>query len=173
LSLLQLVVYGDQLAGKSSVLEDLTEILFSRNDNLCTPEIILRRAPNDYLTIKIIPDSQRPTDEQANLKNFEESITHFDELPVILGAFRDLFINIPVPNIVKTYFEELGGQHKVLNDLRQERTRAKAYPWNKDIAAVKSSMSTHSPSYYLLDASIPVLQTFLRPFTDFWLWPSR
>jgi hypothetical protein len=72
LSLLQLVVDGDQLAGKSSVLEDLTEILFSRNDNLCTPEIILRRARNDYLTINnIIPDSQRPTDEQANLKTLK------------------------------------------------------------------------------------------------------
>jgi hypothetical protein len=50
LSLPQLVVCGDQSAGKSSVLEALTEIPFPRNDNLCTrfvTEIILRRGPKN------------------------------------------------------------------------------------------------------------------------------
>ena len=89
LSLPQLVVCGDQSAGKSSVLEALTEIPFPRNDNLCTrfaTEIILRRADASSLKIKLIPDPKRPSDEQANIKTFEESITNFDELPNIMNA---------------------------------------------------------------------------------------
>ncbi|RFU29423.1 hypothetical protein B7463_g6944, partial [Scytalidium lignicola] len=93
LSLPQLVVCGDQSAGKSSVLEALTEIPFPRHDNLCTrfaTEIILRRGPYNSLTIKIIPDNQRPPDEQMKIKSFEQSITDFDELPRIMELATDV-----------------------------------------------------------------------------------
>ena len=86
-SLPQLVVCGDQSAGKSSVLEALTEIPFPRNDNLCTrfaTEIILRRANTDSLKVKLIPDPNRPFDEQAKIKDFEESIINFDQLPILM-----------------------------------------------------------------------------------------
>ncbi|RKF73097.1 Interferon-induced GTP-binding protein Mx [Golovinomyces cichoracearum] len=92
LSLPQIVVCGDQSSGKSSVLEALTEIPFPRSDNLCTryaTEIILRRAEKSSLIIKIIPDSHRPHNEQEMLKNFEESITDFNELPDIMDIARD------------------------------------------------------------------------------------
>ncbi|PQE28022.1 hypothetical protein CJF32_00005775 [Rutstroemia sp. NJR-2017a WRK4] len=88
LSLSQLVVCGDQSAGKSSVLAALTEIPLPRNDNLCTrfaTEIILRHGQSSSITIKVIPDSSRPHAEQEAINAFQESITNFEELPRIMN----------------------------------------------------------------------------------------
>ena len=87
LSLPQLIVCGDQSAGKSSILKALTEIPFPRNDNLYTrfaTEIILRRATNDAITIKVIPDNDRPSGEQGSIEAFRESISDFKELPSLM-----------------------------------------------------------------------------------------
>ncbi|KAI0183596.1 P-loop containing nucleoside triphosphate hydrolase protein [Xylaria flabelliformis] len=92
LSLPQLVVCGDQSAGKSSLLEALTEIPFPRNDNLCTrfaTEINLRCEPTEKLTIKVIPDSSRSADDQKTINAFSMSIANFEELPAIMDAAKE------------------------------------------------------------------------------------
>ncbi|KAI1742968.1 interferon-induced GTP-binding protein Mx [Xylaria scruposa] len=91
LSLPQLVVCGDQSAGKSSLLEALTEIPFPRNDNLCTrfaTEINLRCEPTEKLTIKVIPDSSRSAEDQRTINAFSMSITNFEELPGVMDAAK-------------------------------------------------------------------------------------
>jgi GTPase SAR1 family protein len=88
LSLPQLVVCGDQSAGKSSLLEALTEIPFPRNDNLCTrfaTEIILRRGVVEKMIINVIPDPRRPATDQERIKAFTASITSLDKLPTIMA----------------------------------------------------------------------------------------
>lgn len=93
LALPQIVVCGDQSSGKSSVLEALTEIPFPRNDELCTrfaTEIIMRRAPMDSLTIKVIPDDSRPNNEKDDIKAFSETIVDFGELPAIMDKAMDV-----------------------------------------------------------------------------------
>ena len=44
----------------------------------------------DSLTIKVIPDSDRPTSEKAAIKNFQRSITNFDELPDVMEAAMEV-----------------------------------------------------------------------------------
>ncbi|KAK8038410.1 hypothetical protein PG994_015177, partial [Apiospora phragmitis] len=91
LSLPEIVVCGDQSAGKSSVLEALTEIPFPRSDNLCTrfaTEISLRRELTEALTVRVIPDNDRSQEDQKRIREFSQSITDCKDLPVIIDAAK-------------------------------------------------------------------------------------
>ena len=88
ISLPQLVVCGDQSAGKSSVLEGITGIPFPRQDGLCTrfaTEIILRHQPDvNRTTAAIIPGVGRSKIDQERLRLFRRELTKFDDLPGII-----------------------------------------------------------------------------------------
>jgi len=83
----------DQLIDKSFAFEVLIEILFSRNDNLCTRfviEIILRRASNNVITIKIILDDERPLAKRAFIEAFKEFILNFESLSSLMNKATTL-----------------------------------------------------------------------------------
>jgi GTPase SAR1 family protein len=83
----QVVVFGDQSAGKSSVLEAITGTPFPREAGACTrfaTEIRLRRAPEEKFSVRIIPDkNERTYPEQERLKQFGVAVdasTSFHQL---------------------------------------------------------------------------------------------
>ena len=84
----QLVVCGDQSAGKSSVLEGLTELPFPRQDGVCTrfaTEIILQHSKHEQAIVAtVIPASQRSDASKADLRRYLRILDGFDELPSVI-----------------------------------------------------------------------------------------
>ncbi|KAB8240001.1 P-loop containing nucleoside triphosphate hydrolase protein, partial [Aspergillus flavus] len=84
IALPQLVVCGDQSAGKSSVLEGISGIPFPRQDGVCTrfaTEIILRHELKYRRnTATIIPHISRSEDERARLSAFHREVTDIAQL---------------------------------------------------------------------------------------------
>lgn len=73
----EIIVTGDQSAGKSSVLEAISGMSFPTKDNLCTrfaTELVLRRAPLAQVKVSISPDAERPAAEQEVLKLFGPAV---------------------------------------------------------------------------------------------------
>ncbi|KAG5985053.1 hypothetical protein E4U55_001794 [Claviceps digitariae] len=74
----QIVVVGDQSAGKSSVLEAISGTPFPRDAGACTrfaTEIRLRRSKEASLRVSIIPDKNRPYNEQNGLLRYGGDVT--------------------------------------------------------------------------------------------------
>jgi GTPase SAR1 family protein len=96
----QIVVVGDQSAGKSSVLEALTGTPFPRDAGACTrfaTEIRLRRAPQSSITVSVIPDKNRSFPEQEGLRQFGGTVNTGMPFEQLMRAAVDLIApkNIP------------------------------------------------------------------------------
>jgi GTPase SAR1 family protein len=82
----QLVVCGDQSSGKSSCLEAVCGRSFPTGEGLCTrfaTEYILRRSPEENVTISILPEANRSEAERKQLLNFKPKITDLDQFSKI------------------------------------------------------------------------------------------
>ncbi|KAK0924769.1 hypothetical protein LTR29_018142 [Friedmanniomyces endolithicus] len=93
----QLVVCGDQSAGKSSVLEGITGILFPREEGVCTKfatEVILEHAEGPkVISATIIPGPSREEKVKASLQAYPRTIIGCNELPDVItraGALMGL-----------------------------------------------------------------------------------
>lgn len=96
----QLVVCGDQSAGKSSVLEALTEVPFPTKENLCTrfaTQIVLRRSSTNTIRTTITPDDRLSEHDKAHMNTFKRTIEDFGELPQLIEAATEhMGLNNPV-----------------------------------------------------------------------------
>jgi len=73
----EIIVCGDQSAGKSSVLEAISSMSFPTKDNLCTrfaTELVLRRDANTGVKVSINPGPERSADEKDRLSRFHSEI---------------------------------------------------------------------------------------------------
>ncbi|EFY88024.1 dynamin GTPase, putative [Metarhizium acridum CQMa 102] len=91
----QLVVCGDQSAGKSSVLEGITGIPFPRQEGLCTrfpTEITLRHTESNSTTItaSIRPHVSRTEEVQQTLASYRKDVKDMSELPAIIHDVSQL-----------------------------------------------------------------------------------
>lgn len=90
----QLIVCGDQSAGKSSVLEGLTGLPFPRQDGACTKfatEIILQHTIGEQsITATIIPSSSRSESSKSMLRSYRQQLQDFDKLPVAIAEAGSL-----------------------------------------------------------------------------------
>jgi len=91
----QLVVCGDQSAGKSSVLEAISGLPFPRHDGLCTKfptEIILQHTDieSPHISACIIPSKSREGSVLTDLRAFRRQLGNFKELPDVVNKAGEL-----------------------------------------------------------------------------------
>lgn len=96
----QIVVVGDQSAGKSSVLEALSGTPFPRDAGACTrfaTEIRLRRAKETSLKVSIIPDKGRSVNDQQRLQQWGGSVTGDVPFETMMRHATDLIAPKEIP----------------------------------------------------------------------------
>ena len=86
-SLPQIIVYGDQSSGKSSVLEAISGVSFPVKSNLSTrfpTELVLRKTLQTGVSVSIIPHQARTESERLALSSFHEQLEGFEGFPSLI-----------------------------------------------------------------------------------------
>ncbi|KAI9835372.1 MAG: hypothetical protein M1838_005315 [Thelocarpon superellum] len=90
----QLVVCGDQSAGKSSVLEGITTIPFPRKDGVCTrfpTEIILQHREGPIsVKASMIPHASRCDESKQKLRHYQRELDDLQGLPEVIAEVGEL-----------------------------------------------------------------------------------
>ncbi|KAI1175242.1 P-loop containing nucleoside triphosphate hydrolase protein [Nemania sp. FL0916] len=85
ISLPQIIVFGDQSSGKSSVLQAISGVPFPVKSNLCTRfpiELILRRSNKTNVTVSIVPHHLSAADPKFS--NFRENLDALSDLALLI-----------------------------------------------------------------------------------------
>ncbi|KAK0954179.1 hypothetical protein LTS01_024037, partial [Friedmanniomyces endolithicus] len=121
----QIVVCGDQSAGKSSVLEAISGIRFPTKDNLCTrfaTELVLRRDENAGVKVSIIPGSNRDDHEKQRLSEFSHEVDMnspdigglIEEAKQVMGLSQTKVFS---SDVLRVEFQGVNQPHLTLVDL--------------------------------------------------------
>lgn len=89
----EIIVCGDQSAGKSSVLEAISGMSFPTKDSLCTrfaTELILRRHPTPSVKISITPGDDRLQEEKNILSDWHPKVDLANGLEAVIEEAKSV-----------------------------------------------------------------------------------
>ncbi|GAD94931.1 dynamin family protein [Paecilomyces variotii No. 5] len=124
----QLIVCGNQSAGKSSVLEAISRVRFPTNHSICTrfaTEFILRQSPSPKTKISIEPGPSRTdSSERQRLQSFShEGFSSGNDLPALIEKAKehmgitDSANSVPSDDVLKVELSGPGKPELTLVDL--------------------------------------------------------
>ncbi|EJT72439.1 hypothetical protein GGTG_09305 [Gaeumannomyces tritici R3-111a-1] len=88
----EIIVCGDQSAGKSSVLEAISGHPFPTKDGVCTrfvTELVLRREPSHKFKVSISPGPGRAAKDAERLRGFSDTIRSEQRLDEVVDAAKE------------------------------------------------------------------------------------